>query len=170
MNELPQVTLRALEPEDLDVLYLIENDPTLWDVGVTNVPYSRFALHEYIANVSGNIYVDGQVRLVVCNADGETVGMVDLTNFNPRHNRAEVGIVVQKPYQNKGYGIAALSQLIAYSRHILHLHQLYALISESNTKCIKTFENIGFQRNAELADWLYDGTQYRTALVMQYIL
>jgi diamine N-acetyltransferase len=170
MKELPQVKLRAVEPEDLDVLYLIENDPELWDVGVTNVPYSRFVLHEYIANISGNIYADGQVRLVVCNAEGETVGMVDLINFNPRHNRAEVGIVIQKPYQNKGYGMAALSRLIHYSRTILHLHQLYALVSVNNTKSMRTFEEIGFQRDAELADWLYDGTQYHTAIVMQYFL
>lgn len=170
MKELPQVKLRAVEPEDLDVLYLIENDPELWDVGVTNVPYSRFVLHEYIANISGNIYADGQVRLVVCNAEGETVGMVDLINFNPRHNRAEVGIVIQKPYQNKGYGMAALRRLIHYSRTILHLHQLYALVSVNNTKSMRTFEEIGFQRDAELADWLYDGAQYHTAIVMQYFL
>jgi diamine N-acetyltransferase len=29
---------------------------------VTNVPYSRFALHEYIASATGDIYVDKQVR------------------------------------------------------------------------------------------------------------
>ena len=41
MNTLPQIRLRALEPEDLDVLYAIENDTTIWNVGNTNVPYSR---------------------------------------------------------------------------------------------------------------------------------
>ena len=37
MNE--QLTLRAMEPEDIDLLYRIENDRSLWDVGSTNVPY-----------------------------------------------------------------------------------------------------------------------------------
>ena len=42
----PKVRLRAIEPEDLDTLYKIENDRTLWGIGPTNVPYSRFALHQ----------------------------------------------------------------------------------------------------------------------------
>ena len=38
MKQLPRIRLRALEPEDLDVLYGIENDHSLWSVGATNVP------------------------------------------------------------------------------------------------------------------------------------
>ena len=60
-----KVTLRAMEPEDLDLLYRIENDRQLWDVGSTNVPYSRYVLHDYIANSSGDVYTDRQVRLIV---------------------------------------------------------------------------------------------------------
>ena len=36
-----KVKLRAMEPEDLDVLYEIENDAEMWHVGAVNVPYSR---------------------------------------------------------------------------------------------------------------------------------
>ena len=46
MNTLPAIRLRAIEPEDLDLLYQIENDSSLWDVGTTNVPYSRYTLHD----------------------------------------------------------------------------------------------------------------------------
>ena len=41
MTTIPSIRLRAIEPEDLDLLYLIENDTRLWNVGTTNVPYSR---------------------------------------------------------------------------------------------------------------------------------
>ena len=68
MNQNPEVRLRAMEPEDLDLLYRIENDVKLWHVSTTNVPYSRFTLHEYIANSTGDIYVDRQVRLMIENA------------------------------------------------------------------------------------------------------
>ena len=30
----PKVHLRAIEPEDLDMLYRIENDVKLWNVGI----------------------------------------------------------------------------------------------------------------------------------------
>ena len=55
MSQLPSVHLRAIEPEDLDLLYRIENDIKLWNIGATNVPYSRYTLHDYIANASGDI-------------------------------------------------------------------------------------------------------------------
>ena len=44
MKTLPDIRLRAIEPEDLDLLYRIENDRELWNVGTTNVPYSRYTL------------------------------------------------------------------------------------------------------------------------------
>ena len=65
MNDDAIVRLRAMEPEDLDFLYAMENDKEVWDVGCTNVPYSRYVLHDYIANASNDIYADGQVRMVM---------------------------------------------------------------------------------------------------------
>lgn len=170
MDPLPFVTLRALEPEDLEDLYRIENDPELWDVGITNMPYSRYALHEYIASVSGDIYTDRQLRLVVCDGEGHTVGMIDLANFDPQHRRAEVGIVIQKAFRDKGYGNAALAQLVVYARRVVHLHQLYAVVAESNRSCLKVFKDAGFQHNATLHDWLCDGYDYHDAWVLQYFL
>ena len=41
-----KVRLRAMEPEDLDLLYEIENDIETWHVGAGNVPYSRYLLHD----------------------------------------------------------------------------------------------------------------------------
>ena len=88
--KIPVVNLRAIEPEDLDVLYQIENDEALWDVGITNVPYSRYTLHDYIAQSAGDIYTDRQVRLMIENEQRQTVGIVDIVNFQPQHLRAEV--------------------------------------------------------------------------------
>lgn len=166
----PAVSLRALEPEDLDLLYLIENDRTLWDVGVTNVPYSRFALREYIAGASGDIYADKQVRLMVCMPEGEVVGMVDLCNFAPRHNRAEVGIVVQRQWRGRGIAHAALLALGRYAREVLHLHQLYAVVDASRQPTVRLFSDMGYDHTATLQGWLYDGEGYRDAWLMQSFL
>ena len=69
-DKLPEIHLRAMEPEDLDALYRIENDIHMWGVSSTNVPYSRYTLHDYIANSSGDIYTDREVRLIVENGVG----------------------------------------------------------------------------------------------------
>ena len=99
---LPTVKLRALEPEDLEMLYTIENNQSEWNVGATNVPYSRYVLRDYIANTASDIYADRQLRLMVDNGRGETVGIADLVSFDPRHGRAEIGIVILDRYRRSG--------------------------------------------------------------------
>lgn len=79
----PNIRLRALELEDLDFLYQIENDDRLWELGVSNVPYSRRVLLDYITSASADIYVDNQVRLIVENEQNEQVGILDLTDLIP---------------------------------------------------------------------------------------
>ena len=162
-----QVSLRALEPEDLDLLYRIENDADLWNVGVTNVPYSRYLLHEYIASSSGDIYKDGQVRLIVEKADGAVVGIADLMNFDAKNRRAEVGIIIEQAHRCRGYASEALRLLADYAHRVLHLHQLYAVIAHDNQASLSLFHGQGYHQTTLLTDWLFDGAVYHDAVVMQ---
>lgn len=170
MNAKPIVSLRAMEPEDLDLLYEIENNQDLWDVGCTNVPYSRYVLHDYIATNKQDIYADRQLRLMIDNEEGQPVGIVDLANFEPRHQRAEVGIVVLKGERRRGYASAAIEQLIAYATTILNLHQLYAIVSSGNGACLSLFERHGFTVSATLHDWLCQNGTFFDATLMQLFL
>ena len=169
-NKLPDVILRAMEPEDLDMMYAIENDHDTWSVTDVNTPYSRFVLHEFIANPTGDIYTDKQVRLIVTNKSGEFIGMIDLFNFNPQHKRAEIGIIIKKEYREQGYGKAALLELINYAQRIIHIHQLYVYMSVDNTSCVKLFDDTGFERDAELKDWLFDGDKYHNVYLMHFFV
>ena len=164
------MTLRALEPEDLDLLYQIENNRELWQVGATNVPYSRYTLHDYIATSSDDIFADRQVRLIVENEQGEAVGIADLVNFDPQHQRAEVGIVIMPDYRHKGYATAAIQALCDYAVRIVHLHQLYALIDSANEAAVSLFKKEGFTTQNILQEWLFDGREYHNALLMQRFL
>lgn len=162
--------LRAMEPEDLDFLYAIENDAEVWGVGNASVPYSRYVLHDYIANSSNDIYHDGQVRLIVENSEGCTVGMVDVFDFNGQHRRAEISVVIERRYRCRGYASSAITQIVDYALRTLHLNQLYAVIAEDNTASLRLFDANGFKRTNELKQWLFDGRKYVDAIVMQKIL
>lgn len=164
------VTLRAMEPEDLDILYKIENDTRLWDVGCTNVPYSRFTLHNYIADSLNDIYTDKQLRLMIENGNGEDVGIIDLMNFEPRHMRAELGIVIMNRYRKNGYASAAIRKIISYARNILHIHQLYAFVDVDNKASESLLLSIGFKKSCRFTDWLYKEGKYNDAILMQYFL
>ena len=164
------MTLRALEPEDLDLLYQIENNRELWQVGATNVPYSRYTLHDYIATSSDDIFADRQVRLIVENEEGNAVGIADLVHFDPQHQRAEVGIVIMPAYRRKGYATAAIQSLCDYAVRIVHLHQLYAVIDSANEAAVALFKKEGFTTQNTLQEWLFDGREYHNAVLMQRFL
>ena len=164
------IRLRAIEPEDLDLLYRIENDTRLWSVGSTNVPYSRYTLHDYIASSADDIYADRQVRLIVESTEGEVVGLADLVRFDPQHLRAEAGIVIMEGYRRQGFAEAAVHRLCDYALEVLHLHQVYAIVAEDNVAAVRLFEKAGFLRQAQLKDWLLNGHSYRDAILMQRFL
>ena len=166
----PQVHLRALEPEDLDLLYKIENDVKLWNVGTSNVPYSRYTLHNYVATASNDIYTDRQVRMIIENEAGQTIGIVDVVNFDPSNQRAEVGLVILSAYRCQGYAAATLTLIADYALHIWHLHQLFAFIDVSNQASVSLFMKMGFQKSACITDWLYDGQEYHDAWLVQLVI
>lgn len=167
MNDDAIVRLRAMEPEDLDFLYAMENDKEVWDVGCTNVPYSRYVLHDYIANASNDIYADGQVRMVMEDRSGNRVGLVDVFNFDASNRRAEVSVVVMTEYRGRGLARDAVRQVCHYALRTLHLHQLYAIIATDNMASQQLFSETGFTGRNVLKEWLFDGLTYKDAIVMQ---
>ena len=164
------VTLRAMEPEDLELLYQIENDQELWEVGTANVPYSRYALNNYVMCAANDIYTDKQVRLVMENEEKKVVGLLDILNFDPRHLRAEIGIVVLKEHRGKGYGEQAIQRAIDYGRNFLHIHQLYAIVDATNIPSIQLFKKVGFSQGVNVKEWIFDGCDYHDAFFMQFFL
>ncbi len=167
MKQLPTIHLRALEPEDLELLYRIENNDVLWRVGTTNVPYSRYVLHDYIANTHSDIYADRQLRLMIEDDEHRVVGIIDLVNFDPRHLRAEVGIVICDDRRRQYYATAAVRELCRYAQDILHLHQLYVIVDVENQAALQLFQHVGFQTVNTLHDWLSTGSEYHDAVMMQ---
>jgi diamine N-acetyltransferase len=146
--------LRALEHTDLDFLYTLENDTSVWHVGNTLTPYSKFVLEQYLENAALDIYTIKQLRLVICNHEQEAIGAIDLFDFDPLHRRAGIGIVVAAPYRGKGHAAEALHLLLNYCQHTLQLHQVYCSVTASNHTSIKLFKNAGFEEVGVRKEWL----------------
>lgn len=164
-----RLRLRAVEPEDLDLMYLIENDTTLWPMGNAMVPYSHYALKQYIAESSGDIYRDRQLRLTIEKADGTSIGFLDLHNFDPQHKRAEVGIVVLQEAQRQGLATEALQLLSSYATSHLGLYQLYALVPSGNVASLALFRRCGYKETATLQNWLKCPEGWQSVVVFQQI-
>lgn len=162
------IRLRALEPEDLELLYRWENDPELWRVGNTLSPYSRYILKEYITESHRDLFDLKQLRLMVeLRSTGAAIGMVDLFDFEPHHRRAGVGILLDPLYQGNGLATEALGLLVDYAFSFLKLHQLYVHIPVMNEPSKALFTRCQFTITGILTDWIALPEGYSDVLVMQ---
>jgi len=166
-----KMILTALEPEDLELLYTIENNRSQWSVSNANVPYSRYTLLDYITSQSNDIYADKQVRFVIrigeegcTQADMKAIGLADLFNFSPEHLRAEVGIALTEDECGKGYGTEAMRMLRDYAFNVLRLHTLYATVPEDNSSSIAILKACGFGDDVVLRHWLRSNDEWKDAV------
>lgn len=167
MTNTPDITLRKLEPDDLPQLYVWENDAEAWLDGDTHNPLSEADLRDYILRTTGDIYQDGQLRLMICrNTQNEPVGCVDLYDVDIRNRKAAVAIYVAHEWRCKGVGKNALKKLKSYVTNILCFRFLYAMVREENQTSQKLFQSVGFQQVACLPNWVNEGN----ILVLQTVL
>jgi len=164
------IRLRALEPEDLDFLYELENNTDLWEISGTLVPYSRQVLKLYLENAHRDIFEVKQLRLCITDSEGRRLGLIDLFDYDPKHRRAGLGVVISREGdRNKGYGKEAIELLCNYAFHALGLHQIYINVREDNKASIKLFEKLLFTKVGVKRDWLLSAGEFKNELMMQKI-
>ena len=164
------IVLRALEPEDIELLYRWENDEEIWTVSHTLAPFSRHSLTLYIQNSYQDIYESRQLRMMMETSEGKTVGAIDLFDFDPYHALAGMGILVHHPDdRSKGYAKAALELMIRYCFEKLQLHQLFANILTDNKESLNLFLKAGFELSGTKKAWVRDGSSWKDEYLLQLV-
>jgi diamine N-acetyltransferase len=166
-----EIKLRALEPEDLEVLYEWENNDSNWIISNTISPFSKYTLKRYLENSHKNIYETGQLRLMIDHIpDKTTIGTIDIFDFDPFHKRAGLGILIaNEAYRRKGYASMSLTCLIDYCFKTLRLHQLYCNILSNNHESMDLFKKQGFVETGVKKEWINTSDSYLDEHIFQLI-
>lgn len=165
-----KIILRALEPEDLNFLYQIENNESFWEVSHTQTPFSKYILKRYLENAHLDIYESKQLRLLIEEkSTRKQIGMIDLFDYNPQHKRAGVGILIHPDFEKKGFASEALSIIINYSFSHLQMHQLYANITSDNIKSLALFNKYNFIKTGVKKDWILSEGKFKDEVLFQLI-
>ncbi|HUX55946.1 MAG TPA: GNAT family N-acetyltransferase [Bacteroidales bacterium] len=165
------IRLRALEPEDLELLYEWENNDAYWAISNTVSPFSKYTLKRYLENSHKNVYETGQLRFMIDHIpDNETIGTIDIFDFDPFHKRAGLGILIaNEAYRRKGYASMSLTCLVDYCFKTLQLHQLYCNILDNNCESMDLFKKQGFVQSGIKKEWIKTSDGYLDEYQFQLI-
>lgn len=163
-----KVHLRAVEPSDLALLYEWENDMGNWEISNTIEPYSKALLEKFIETSAGGLYANRQERLMVVeNTSGETIGSIDVFDFDPKHRRAGIGILIEKNKRHQGFGLEAVELTTKYLFETVKLHQIYCNIFSDNTFSLKLFQKAGFEICGLKKDWIQTKEGWKDEYILQ---
>lgn len=168
-----KIKLRALEPDDIERLYQWENDTEIWKYTNTLVPVSKFDLEQFVLSSDKDPYKQKQVRFIIDVMGNEgkvsSIGTADLFEFEPRHRRAGVGIMITKKARRNHFATMALEQLIKYAFEVLNLHQLFCNIALNNDYSIALFKKLGFEKSGIKKEWLFEDNKWTDEIMMQLL-
>ncbi len=165
------VRLRALEPEDVDLLYKWENDTNVWKMSNTLAPFSRHILRQFIDSQKFDVFETRQLRLIIEErVENRPVGAIDLFDIDPYNRRAGVGILIyDKRDTCQGYASSALQLLIRYCFMVLGLNQIHCNVLSDNTSSLNLFRSKGFLTVGTKREWVRTTSGWSDEHLLQLI-
>ena len=161
--------LRAPEPDDVNMIYIWENLSDESHSSLRSGPLSRHQIQQFVDNYDGEIYSQGALRYMI-DVDGQTVGTIDVFDYDHRARHAFIGIYVSAAARRNGVGCKAIAEVERLMARNVGMHSLAALVAEDNLPSRKLFEKAGYKAVGILRDWLTDGEKRINAIVYQHLL
>lgn len=152
------ITLRAIEEEDLELLREMMNDPEIDKMtGSSGLPVSKKDQKKWYDNLTNK-----DVRLVIETEEHGAIGVVMLTDIDYRNSTAQFHskLATSKNIRGKGYGTKATYALVRYGLLEMNLHLIYSHIIEYNKPSQRVKEKCGFKKDGVLRDRAYKNGQY----------
>ena len=167
-----KICLRALEPEDVELMYRWENDASVWAVSGTIAPFSRHQLQRFLDEQQFDLQQTRQQRLIIeTRTEGRAVGALDLFEIDLLNRRAGVGILIAEPDdRGRGYGADALEAVARYAREVLGLQQLWCNIGANNKASRALFQACGYAECGLKRQWLWSADGWQDEVMLQRFL
>lgn len=141
------VYLRALELSDAALVHRWHNDRNLYEL--LGGPFhfvSRHAVETWLDRKTCYAAPSDEVSLAICVVSSDKhVGNIYLRHIDWIARHAEMQILIGDiSERSKGYGSAALRQILCYAFNDLGLNRIYLYVMTDNSAAIRSYEKTGF--------------------------
>lgn len=147
-----------MELADVQALHAWENASDDWWMGASILPVSVEAMTQF-ATGNHDLYRDRQWRWMLDTREApgapwQTVGAVDLYDFEPRQLRAGVAVHIDADARRSGHAQAGLSILQDHASSHLGLKQLYAEVPANHEASLGLFQKAGYRATGRREQWI----------------
>lgn len=146
-----RLLLKKMTPEGIN--YLFENyttDEIKNQLGLTTD--AEFLKEKEKAKGGYKTYDRTIVQFkIILKETNEVIGSCGFHNWYPDHSKAELGYALTKEDQKrKGYMSEAVSRVLEYGFHDMHLNRIEATVSPMNTASLSIIKKYGFTEEGYL--------------------
>ena len=147
-----KVTLKLIKESEIEELLEIENESQLRIVGDDDIPYpfSKESITKFL-----QIEAPNQVFGICLNKENKLVGNIAIYNVNQQNLNCEIGLVISKNHQRKGFGKEALQILIDFIFNYLPMQKIKLDVFSFNKSAISLYEKLGFKHEGTLRNELF---------------
>ena len=151
--ETDRLTLRLVNMTDIADIFEYSSDPSC-------TQYVLWEKHKSINDTAiflSNIYNEENSGYYMCWAishkeSGKIIGTIDLS-YSAEYAGVEVGYIINKAYQKKGYGSEALSAILEYCKSVLKINEIFGVTFEVNNASRALLRSQGFQEIQTLENY-----------------
>ena len=162
MNDLSDILIRAVEPDDMADLTEAWNQP-LAIRGTLQLPFT--SLEDRRKRFAAS--PPGHTRLVAV-IGGKVIGMIGLHPAdNPRRaHTASIGMAIHDAYAGRGAGSALMAAVVDQADRWLNLRRLELNVYADNARAIAIYERFGFEREGLLRAYAWRDGEYVDSIPM----
>ncbi|MGD7008837.1 GNAT family N-acetyltransferase [Metabacillus sp. 84] len=150
--QLPGVKLRELEPEDAEDRYqwCLDQEVTAYlNMPDRYPPFSKKETEEWIRLCITK--TNGYDQKAIITVSGKHIGWIDFKHIDALNRHAELGIVIgDKGCWGKGYGLAAMKEMLEYGFYELKLNKVWLRVEADNFRAIKSYKRMGYKEEGRL--------------------
>jgi len=145
-----KTVLRRVEKEDLERIAEWRNTPKINKYFFNLFPICKSNQERWFEQLMNSSH-----RILFVIADKKNrkpIGTVGLKNIDFKNQSAEYGNVLigESDYRSKGYAFDATMTLLKFSFGEMNLERIYVYVLEFNSKAVRLYEKIGFQKEGIL--------------------
>ena len=145
------VTLRRIEPADLDAIYAIYRNETLFRYRPGRARKNRNTVANMISHFVRDYGKRKIVYLGICPAEsGEVVGIAEIFDCDARVNMVTIGYTLNEDYWGQGLATQAVAALVDYLFGTVQVNRIQAFVMPDNVRSSRVLLRNGFVKEGTI--------------------